>query len=114
MKKTRKTIKILITGALAAITFPLMVAYFAVSVPEKQQSETSYEESGLSYFASERWITEKVDEEFTDIAYFFDDVDWRGYAGQIMNVCLNPAEAARIAEKELHFDLTEFREFGWH
>ena len=101
-------------GALAAITVPLMVAYFAVSLPEKQRTETSYEESGLSYFASEKWITEEADEDFADIAYFFDDVDWHRYVGQIMNVCLNPAEAARIAEKELHFDVAEFREFGWH
>ena len=114
MKKSRKTVKMLIMGALAAITVPLTVAYLAISVSEKQQSETSYEGSSLSYFASEKWITEEADEDFADIAYFFDDVDWHRYVGQIMNVCLNPAEASRIAEKELHFDVAEFREFGWH
>lgn len=105
MKKQWQIMKALITISLAVLIVPLLVAFLAITFPaEVKRDNVSYEGTDLSYFAADKWVSDEAQKDFEDVAYFFEDVDWSEYAGQILRVCFNPGEAAKVVEEELHAD----------
>lgn len=108
MKKKLQILKTLITVSLVVLIVPLLVAFLAITFPAKiENSNVSYEGTELSCFAADKWVSEEAQKDFEDVAYFFKDVDWNEYAGQILRVCFNPGEAAKVVEEELHVDPAE-------
>ena len=107
MKTIWKYVKALITVSLAIVTVSLLVTFLARFVPEKKQINESYEGTELSFFAADKWESEEAKDDFNDIAYFFDDVDWNKYTNQLLKVCFNPGEAVKIVKEQLHIDPAE-------
>ena len=108
MKKQWRIIKGLITVSRAVLIVPLLVAFLALTFPaEVKNSNASYEGTKLSYFAADKWVSEEAQKDFEDVIYFFEDVNWSEYTGQILRICFNPGEAAKVFEEELRVDPAE-------